>query len=49
MCSHAETNDAEMLERENRDSIERARGLADEMKIVQQHESTILEDGEPSS
>jgi hypothetical protein len=40
-------NDPEKLEREIKDSIEKARGLADEMKSVQEYENSIIEDNAP--
>jgi hypothetical protein len=39
--SHA--NDAEELKKGIEDSIEKLRDLTNEMRIVQEHESTILE------
>jgi hypothetical protein len=43
MCSDPNSNNPEDLEREIKDSIEKVRGLRDELKIVQEHERTILE------
>jgi hypothetical protein len=48
MASDADTNDPEELGREIKESIERARDLTDEYRIVQEHESTILENNEQS-
>lgn len=43
MSSESDANDAEVLKKGIEDSIEKLRGFADEMRFVQQHESTILE------
>lgn len=48
MSSEADTNDPEMLEQEIKESIGRARDLTNEYRIVQEHESAILENDEQS-
>ena len=44
MSSKTDANDAEELKKGIEDSIEKLRGFADEMRMVQEHETTILED-----
>jgi hypothetical protein len=43
MSSESDADDAEELKKGIEDSIEKLRGFADEMRIVQEHESTILD------
>jgi len=48
MSAEAHTNDPEKLEQEIKDSIERVRDLTNEFRIVQEHESRILENDQQS-
>jgi hypothetical protein len=43
MSTESDANDAETLKKGIEDSIEKLRDLTNEMRIVQEHESTILE------
>jgi hypothetical protein len=47
VSSNSESHDPQELEREIKESIEKVRDLTNEMKIVQEHESALLEDDEP--
>ena len=44
--THLNSNDADRLGEESKESIEKARDLLDQMKVVQEHENAILEDAE---
>jgi hypothetical protein len=43
MSADAHADDPDRLKQEINESIERVRDLADELKIVQEHENAILE------
>jgi len=47
MSSESDANDSEKLKKGIEDSIEKLRDLTNEMRIVQEHESSILENEEP--
>lgn len=48
MPTNAESDDLDELGESSKESIEKARNLLDEMKIVQEHENAILKDERPS-
>ena len=49
MSFESDANDAERLKKGIEDSLEKLRDLTNEMRIVQEHESTILESEERST
>jgi hypothetical protein len=49
MSSDADTHDPDKLHEQIKESIEKVRDLADEFRIVQEHENAILEDNDAGS
>ena len=49
MPSDADTDDLYKLHQEIKESIEKVRDQAEELRIVQEHENAILENNDPDS